>query len=298
MKEMFARLSRSTLSAAAATAAAAMFVGTSPAYNTTATAFCDAEPAKSATKVVHLIDHTVLKPNTTVKDIHVLCGEATTHGFAAVCVPPYFVALAKELLGGDNAHVKTATVIGFPFGYSSIAAKKVEIKKAIREGCDEVDVVANIAAIENGDWDYLIDEIYALLPLVRKNGRKIKVIIESGILSDEQILKCCEIHGKAGVDYLKTSTGYAAKGASGHAVKLFRDNLPATVHIKASGGIRTYEQAKEMVEAGADRLGCSAGVAIAAGEKEAAAGRGGLGGNGSGKKAAAAAAVASSSNAY
>lgn len=210
------------------------------------------------------IDHTILKPTTLISDIASLCSEAKQYGFAAVCVPPNFVKKAKELTAGSG--VKVATVIGFPFGYSAVEAKIAEILLAIVDGVDELDVVINISAIKNGDWMYLADEINHIMPIIRSKNKVIKIIIESGILTDEEIIKCCEIYGIAGIDYLKTSTGYAEKGATVEAVKLFRLHLPANIQIKASGGIRDYAFAKQLVDAGATRLGCSAGVAIVKGQ--------------------------------
>jgi deoxyribose-phosphate aldolase len=210
--------------------------------------------------IASYIDHTVLKPTTLIADIKKLCNEARQYGFAAVCVPPNFVKKAKEFTQGST--VKVATVIGFPFGYSAIEAKIAEIVLAIVDGADELDVVINISAIKNNDWEYLANEINHIMPIIRQKNKTIKIIIESGILTDEEIIKCCELYGAAGIDYLKTSTGYAEKGATVEAVKLFREHLPAHVNIKASGGIRDYAFAKQLVDAGATRLGCSAGVAI------------------------------------
>ena len=209
------------------------------------------------------IDHTILKPTCLVADIQKLCAEAKQYDFAAVCVPPNFVKLAKELVEGST--VQVATVIGFPFGYSATEAKIAEMILAMVDGADELDVVANISAIKNGDWMAIADEINHIMPIVRSKGKKIKVIIESGVLTDEEIIKCCDIYGVAGIDYLKTSTGYAEKGASVEAVQLFRKHLPEAVQIKASGGIRDYATAKQMIDAGATRIGCSAGVAIVTG---------------------------------
>ena len=209
------------------------------------------------------IDHTILKPTCLVADIQKLCAEAKQYDFAAVCVPPNFVKLAKELVEGSA--VQVATVIGFPFGYSATEAKIAEMILAMVDGADELDVVANISAIKNGDWMAIADEINHIMPIVRSKGKKIKVIIESGVLTDEEIIKCCDIYGVAGIDYLKTSTGYAEKGASVEAVQLFRKHLPEAVQIKASGGIRDYATAKQMIDAGATRIGCSAGVAIVTG---------------------------------
>jgi len=209
------------------------------------------------------IDHTVLKPTCLVSDIEKLCAEAIQYDFAAVCVPPNFVKLAKQLVTGSD--VKVATVIGFPFGYSATEAKIAEIILAMVDGADELDVVANISAIKNGDWSAIADEINHIMPIIRSKGKVVKIIIESGVLTDDEIIKCCDIYGIAGIDFLKTSTGYAEKGASVEAVQLFRKHLPDTVSIKASGGIRDYATAKQMIDAGATRIGCSAGVAIITG---------------------------------
>ena len=209
--------------------------------------------------IAKYIDHTILKPTTTIAEIEKLCNEAIQYQFAAVCIPPLFIKKAKGLL--DNSTVKVATVIGFPFGYSAIEAKVAEIVLAIVDGADELDIVINISAIKNNDWQFLANEINTVLPIIRSRNKVIKVIIESGILTDDEIIKCCDIYGAAGVDYLKTSTGYAERGASVHAVQLIRKHLNDAVKIKASGGIRTYQFAKELIKAGADRLGCRCCVA-------------------------------------
>eukprot|EP01038_Epipyxis_sp_PR26KG_P015963 gene15963-21662_t len=222
---------------------------------------CDSSP--STTGINKYIDHTVLKPTCLSSDISKLCDEAKKFQFAAVCVPPNFISASKQLLAGSN--VKVATVVGFPFGYSSISAKKAEIIDALQDGADELDIVINVSAIKNNDWDYLQKEISTLLPLIRQANKIVKIIIESGVLSDEEIILCCRLYGKEGIDYLKTSTGYADKGASVHAVELFRNNLPSSVQIKASGGIRDYITAKQMIDAGATRIGCSSGIAIMGG---------------------------------
>ena len=210
------------------------------------------------------IEHTILKPTTLVADIEKLCAEAVHYGFAAVCVPPNFVKTAKALVAGSA--VKVATVIGFPFGYSAVESKIAEIILAVVDGADELDIVANISAIKNADWAYLSNELGHILPIVRSKEKIIKVIIESGVLTNEEIIKCCELYGVAGIDYLKTSTGYAEKGATIEAVQLFKKHLPSNVQIKASGGIRDYAFACQLVAAGATRLGCSASVSIVSGE--------------------------------
>jgi deoxyribose-phosphate aldolase len=209
------------------------------------------------------IDHTVLKQTTKSSDIEQLCKEAVTYSFAAVCVPPYWIKLAKSLTEGSS--VKVATVIGFPFGYSTINSKYTEIEDAIQDKVDEVDIVASISAIKDGNWTYIEEEMTRLMSLIRShNGLICKVIIESAMLTDEEIIECCKIYSKLNIDYLKTSTGFAegGKGASIHSVKLFRQHLPAHIQIKASGGIRTLADTRTYIELGATRIGCSAGVKI------------------------------------
>ena len=210
--------------------------------------------------IASYIDHTVLRPTTTIADVEQLCADAKEYSFAAVCVPPLFVKKAKALTEGSA--VKVATVIGFPFGYSAIEAKVAEIVLAIVDGADELDMVINISAVKNKDWQFLANEINTVMPVIRSKGKAIKVIIESGILTDEEIITCCDIYGAAGVDYMKTSTGYAEKGASVEAVALMRKHLPDTIKIKASGGIKTYSFARDLVNAGANRLGCSSSIQI------------------------------------
>jgi deoxyribose-phosphate aldolase len=216
--------------------------------------------------IARYIDHTLLKPTATSDEIKKLCDEAALYGFAAVCVPPPLVRLAKKYLSGTD--VKVATVIGFPFGYSVTAAKQAEAEQAISDGADELDMVINLIALKSGDTAYLSAEIKTITATAHQHQRLVKVIIESGILLADEIVLCCTLCAAAGVDFVKTSTGYAEKGASVEAVQLMRKHLPSTVQIKASGGIRTYAFAKELVDAGATRLGCSASVAIVTGEKE------------------------------
>jgi deoxyribose-phosphate aldolase len=210
--------------------------------------------------IAQYIDHTILKPTTLLSDIEKVCAEALDYQFAAVCVPPLFVKKANELV--RNPSIKIATIIGFPFGYNAIEAKVAEIILAMVDGAEELDMVVNISAIKNNDWNFIANEINTILPIIKSRKKVIKVIIESGILTDDEIIKCCDIYGAAGVDYVKTSTGYAEKGASVHAVKLIRNHLADNVEIKASGGIKTYQFAKELIDAGATRLGCSSSVQI------------------------------------
>ncbi|HXB95002.1 MAG TPA: deoxyribose-phosphate aldolase [Puia sp.] len=212
------------------------------------------------------IDHTILKPTTTHIDINKICAEVRQYGFATACVPPPFVSLARQ------SGVRVATVIGFPFGYSVIKAKSAEVEQALEDGADELDVVINLIALKEGDWSLLEAEMLTLMRQVHAAGRLVKVIVESGLLTDAEIVRCCGLYGGMGVDFLKTSTGYAEKGATVETVRLMREHLPSSVRIKASGGIRSYAFARQLIDAGALRLGCSASVEIVKGEKAAAEG--------------------------
>lgn len=210
------------------------------------------------------IDHTILKNTTTIGDIDKVCNEAIEYHFAAVCVPPYFVQDAKRLV--EKTTVKLATVIGFPFGYHHYKTKVEEARLAMEEGADELDMVMNLAAFKSNDLAYIETEIEQISKLTADKGKTLKVIIESGVLSEEEIIKCCELYKHFPVQFLKTSTGYAEKGASVETVELMRKHLPGHIQIKASGGIRTTDFARQLVDAGAARLGCSASVAIVKGE--------------------------------
>lgn len=210
--------------------------------------------------VASYIDHTILKATTVIDDINKLCAEALQYKFAAVCVPPSFVKTAKKIL--QESEVKVATVIGFPLGYSVTAAKLKEAQQALEDGADELDIVLNISAVKSGLWNKAEAEIKELIIAVHERGKFAKIIIESGVLSDQEIISCCGICSRCDADFVKTSTGYTETGATLTAVQLLRANLPSHIRIKASGGIKTYEAAKMFIEAGADRIGCSAGVSI------------------------------------
>ena len=220
------------------------------------------------------IDHTLLRQGATIADLTKLCAEAKEHNFAAVCVAPAYVADAKQMLEGTD--VKVCTVIGFPFGYSSADTKVAEIEIAIADGADEIDIVHDVSMVKNEDWDGLDDEMGELIDWVafvcetNEENPIVKVILETGILTDAEIVKCCELYSKYKIDFIKTSTGFAAEPLKGDAfeahkintVNLIRQNIPATMQIKASGGIRDYIFAKKLIDAGATRLGCSAGITI------------------------------------
>lgn len=206
------------------------------------------------------IDHTILKAETTEAEVLRICGEAAEWGFAAVCVPPFYVKTAKAELAGTA--VRTATVSGFPFGYSALSAKLAEIEQAVADGAGELDMVINIAALKSGFWRSVEAEARACAAAAREAGRTLKVIVESGILTAEELERCIDIYAQLPIGFMKTSTGYAAAGATVEAVQTMRRLLPGNIRIKASGGIRTFEAAKAMIAAGADRLGCSASVQI------------------------------------
>ena len=215
--------------------------------------------------VAKYIDHTILKSTTSLEEIKKICHEAKEYSFAAVCIPPYFVPKAFSLL--QDSDIKIATVLGFPFGYNHYTAKAAEANQCIENGADELDMVMNIAAFKNKDFDYIKEEVQNILQITQGSNILLKIIIETGLLTNEEIIQCCELYKDYPVDFLKTSTGYAEKGASVEAVALMRQHLPQRIQIKASGGIKTFDFADALIKAGATRLGCSASVAIVNGEK-------------------------------
>lgn len=213
------------------------------------------------------IDHTQLKPDATADQVLQLCDEARNYSFAAVCIAPCYVQLAKERLG-PGSFVKVATVVGFPLGYQHSKVKFLETHQAIADGANEIDVVMNVSAFKSGKYDEVENELSDLAKFCHLKEAELKVIIETALLSEEEIIKACELCVNAGVDFVKTSTGFASRGATVEDIKLMRRVLPKSMKIKASGGIRTYEDAEAMIKAGADRLGCSASVQIVTYEQQ------------------------------
>ncbi len=211
-------------------------------------------------EIAAYIEHSILKPTTTIADIEKLCAEAVKHNFTSICVPPLFVKKAKQLC--VNSEVQIATVIGFPFGYSAVEAKLAEVLLAMVDGADELEVVINIAAIKNNDWQYLANELNTILPIIKRKQKGIKIIIETALLTEDEIIKCCDLYGIAGVNFIKTSTGYAERAVSIESVKLLRKHLADAVKINASGDILPFQFAKALIDAGADRIGCSNGMLI------------------------------------
>ena len=207
-----------------------------------------------------LIDLTYLKPDATRLRIEQLCAEAIEYDVFSVCVPPYFVQQVARIL--EDYQIKVCTVIGFPYGYDSTQVKAEAIKKAVEEMVDEIDVVANIAAIKSGDWAYTMNDADSMVRLGHMRNLKVKWIIEMNLLTSEEIKHVCEIAVSKEVDFVKTGTGTVGNPVSPDDVRLLRSLLPDHMNIKASGGIRTLEQANALVEAGANRLGTSAAKSI------------------------------------
>jgi len=202
------------------------------------------------------IDHTLLKPEASEEQVLKLCDEALEYGFYSVCVNSCHVPLAVDKLSGSD--VKVATVAGFPLGAMSTASKVFEAREAVEAGASEIDMVINVGALKEGRYEYVLHEIAALVDMCPC----LKVIIETCLLTDEEIVKACELVVQAGADFVKTSTGFSTGGATAEAVSLMRQTVGDKAKIKASGGIRTLADAKKFIELGADRLGCSAGVQI------------------------------------
>lgn len=202
-----------------------------------------------------LIDHTLLRPDATEKEIERLCMEAKENDFASVCVNPCFVSFCHELL--KDCRVKVCTVIGFPLGATSKLCKVMEAVKAIADGADELDMVINISKLKDKDYDYVLDEIKALREVTQ--GHILKVIIETCLLTDEEKVKACELAKEAKADFVKTSTGFSKGGATVKDVALMRKTVGEEIGVKASGGVKTKEEMIEMVKAGATRIGTSHG---------------------------------------
>lgn len=210
--------------------------------------------------IARLIDHTLLKPDATQAQIAQLCHEARQYGFAAVCVNPTHVKLCADLLQGSE--VAVCTVVGFPLGATPPEVKSYESQQAIDDGATEVDMVINVGALKGGEYE-LVERDIAMVTRTCHNNRVVcKVIIEAALLTQEEKIKACELAKKAGADYVKTSTGFGPGGATVADVALMRQVVGSAMGIKAAGGIRSYADAKGMVEAGATRIGASAGIAI------------------------------------
>jgi deoxyribose-phosphate aldolase len=212
------------------------------------------------TDLASFIDHTALKPFVKEEQIIQLCAQAAQYNFKAVCIPPSYVVTAAQYLKTQQTAV--CTVIGFPLGYQTFSVKRMETEEALRHGASEIDLVMNISQFKSDKYAETRKEIEQMTQLVHSQRAIIKVIIETAYLSKEEIQKICAICAEAGVDFVKTSTGFAPYGAKVDDVQWMRQHLPERVQIKASGGIQTLEQAQELIAAGASRLGTSSGIEI------------------------------------
>ncbi len=217
--------------------------------------------------MARLIDHTLLKPDAQTKDIEKLCGEAKKYNFASVCINPCFVNLCASLLKGTD--VKVCTVIGFPLGAATTEVKRAEAEQALKNGAQEIDMVINIGMLKDGNSDYVFNDINQVVLAAKKHGAVCKVILETALLTDEEKIKACLISKAAKADFVKTSTGFSKGGATVGDVALMRYVVGSAVGVKASGGVRTHEDAEKMIASGADRIGASASIKIVSREKSA-----------------------------
>ena len=203
-------------------------------------------------QILKMLDYTNLKQTATWEDIKILCDKATEMKTASVCIPPYYVEKAKEYVGEK---MKVCTVIGFPNGYQTTKVKVYETEDAVKNGADEIDMVININALKEKNYEYVLNEINQIKEAC--DGKVLKVIVETCLLTELEKIKICDIISKSNADYIKTSTGFSTEGAQIVDIKLFKSNISANKKIKAAGGIRTFEDALKMIEAGADRIGTS-----------------------------------------
>jgi deoxyribose-phosphate aldolase len=212
------------------------------------------------TTIAALIDHTLLRPEATREEIIKLCREAREYKFASVCTNSYWVRLVAAELAGSP--VKVCTVIGFPLGATSTEAKTAETQAALRAGANEIDMVQNIGALRGGDCDAVQSDIAAVVEVAHRAGAIVKVILETALLDDDQKVMACQLAKKAGADFVKTSTGFGPSGATTHDVQLMRRTVGPEMGVKAAGGIRTLDDLKKMIAAGATRIGASSSVQI------------------------------------
>ena len=210
-------------------------------------------------EVAQMIDHTLLKPEATKEQIKALCEEAKEYGFHSVCVNSSYVSYCAELL--KDSGVAVCTVVGFPLGAMSTKGKAAETEIAVKDGATEIDMVIHVGMIKSKDWDYVSEDIKAVVAAAGE-GVLVKVILETCLLTDEEIVEASKVAKAAGADFVKTSTGFSTGGATVKDVKLMREAVGPELGVKASGGVRDAAFAKEVIEAGATRLGASAGVAI------------------------------------
>lgn len=209
-------------------------------------------------EILSQVDHTILTPTATWEQVKAVCDEGRQFGVASVCIPPRYVKRANDYVGGS---LKICTVVGFPNGYSTPEVKVFETEDAIRDGADEIDMVINQGLAKEGDWEGVLAEIKAVKASCK--GHILKVIVETCNFTYEEKMALCRVVSISGADFIKTSTGFGAGGATVEDVKLLREHVSPDLRVKAAGGIRTFEQARAMLEAGADRIGSSALVGLA-----------------------------------
>ena len=215
----------------------------------------------TASEMLSKVDHTQLKAFATWEDIVKLCEEAMEFHTASVCIPPAYVKRVHDKYGDK---INICTVVGFPLGYSVTAAKVAEVEQALREGCNEIDMVINVSDVKNGDYDKVEEEIRTLKKACRDHI--LKVIIETCYLTEAEKTQMCKVVTRAGADFIKTSTGFGTGGATISDVKLFKENIGPNVKIKAAGGVSTVEDLKAFIELGCDRIGTSRAVGLLKGE--------------------------------
>ncbi len=216
-------------------------------------------------EIEKIIDHTILKADAKAEKVKQLCTEALENGFASVCVNPCNVILAAEMLKGSR--VKVCTVIGFPLGATTSQVKAYETENAIKNGAEEVDMVINIGRLKDKDYDYVREDIKAVVNAA-KGKALTKVIIETCLLTDEEKVMSCKLAKEVGADFVKTSTGFSTGGATIEDIKIMRETVGKDIGVKASGGVHNFPQAKAMVDAGATRIGASASIAICEGAEK------------------------------
>lgn len=211
-------------------------------------------------EVAAMVDHTNLKAFATREDFQLLCDEAVKYGFKSVAINTYPVKMCREMLEGSE--VLTGAAVGFPLGQMTIASKVAEAENAVKDGCQEFDYVLNVGKVKEHDYDYIKEEMTQMVAVARKAGICAKVIFETCYLTEEEIIEVAKIASVVKPDFVKTSTGFGTAGATPEHVKLMKEYAGADVQVKAAGGIRSYEAAKAMIEAGATRLGTSSGIKI------------------------------------
>ncbi len=212
--------------------------------------------------IAKMIDHTILNPDARLEDIKRICKEAKEYGFASVCINPNYVSLAKEELKGSD--VKVCTVIGFPLGANTVSTKAFEAKEAVLNGADEIDMVQNVTMAKEHDWDYIEKEVKAVKDAI--DGRLLKVILETCFLNKDEIKESSLAAIRGGADFVKTSTGFGKGGAKVEDIEIMRKAVGPSKGVKASGGIHNLQEAKAMIEAGANRIGASKSIEIIKGE--------------------------------